>query len=162
MMALIKFYSKPYLHLSVCCLVLLFSQPVQAKEQINNVRIWLAPESTRLVFDLSGPVQHKIFTLKNPDRIVIDIQGASLTTELNKLDLASSPIKKLRAGNSQPLRIVFDLREPLKPSSFPLAPNNDYGHRLVVDLARISPAKVAQQRPIVKASTPSPSPCCDY
>ncbi|EPJ52692.1 MAG: N-acetylmuramoyl-L-alanine amidase [Osedax symbiont Rs2] len=140
-------------------MVLLFSQSVQAKEQVNNVRIWLAPESTRLVFDLSGPVQHKIFSLKNPDRIVVDIQGVSLKTDLNKLNLASSPIKKLRAGNSQPLRIVFDLDEPLKPSSFSLAPNNDYGHRLVVDLARINLAKVTQiQQPAVKVATPPSSP----
>jgi len=158
MIALIKFYSKSYLHFSVCCLVFLFSQSLQAKEQINNVRIWLAPESTRLVFDLSGPVQHKIFALKNPDRIVIDIQGVSVKTDLNKLNLVSSPIKKMRAGNSLPLRIVFDLREPLKPSSFSLAPNNDYGHRLVVDLARFNLAKVPQKQiPIVKAPESPPS-----
>ena len=157
MIALIKFYSKSYLHLSVCCLVLLFSQSAQAGQQINNVRIWLAPESTRLVFDLSGPVQHKIFALKNPDRIVIDIQGTNLKTNLNKLNLAESPIKKLRAGNSQPLRIVFDLLEPLKPTSFSLAPNNDYGHRLVVDLARINLAKVAEKQKPVAIVKPSPA-----
>ncbi|MEH6444036.1 MAG: N-acetylmuramoyl-L-alanine amidase [Oceanospirillaceae bacterium] len=113
---------------------------LQAQERINNVRIWLAPENTRLVFDLSGAVKHKIFSLKNPSRVVLDIQNVVLNVDLNKLVLSDSPIKKIRAGKGLPLRIVLDLSENLKPVSFALAPNKEYGHRLVVDLTRTGKA----------------------
>ena len=49
-----------------------------ADTKVNSVRLWRAPDNTRLVFDLSGPVQHSVFTLTAPDRLVIDINGASL------------------------------------------------------------------------------------
>jgi len=144
------------LQISILAVVLFSHTSLFAKQQINNVRIWLAPESTRLVFDLSGPVQHKIFSLKNPDRVVLDISAIDLKFNLDKLDLKNSPIKKIRVGNSQPLRIVLDLEEALKPISFSLVPNKDYGHRLVVDLARTGKAKADKKRqqsaPAIKPS----------
>lgn len=51
--------------------------------QVKSVRLWRAPDNTRLVFDLSGPVQHSVFTLTAPDRLVIDINGATLGAPLN-------------------------------------------------------------------------------
>jgi len=137
------------------------SLPLQAQEKINNLRVWLAPENTRLVFDLSGGVKHKIFTLKNPDRVVLDIEDVALNVDLAKVDLTKSPIKKLRAGSNQPLRIVLDLSEPLRPASFSLTPNGKYGHRLVVDLGRVLKAKTekAKVQPKVKpveVATPVP------
>ena len=53
-----------------------------AASQVKSVRLWRAPDNTRLVFDLSGPVQHSVFTLTAPDRLVIDINGASLAAPL--------------------------------------------------------------------------------
>jgi len=130
-----KIVNKFALLLTTCCLA--FSHmSLPAKEKINNLRIWLAPENTRLVFDLSGAIEHKIFTLKKPDRVVLDIQDVSLNVDFAQVDISKSPIQRLRTGKDQPLRIVLDLSEPLKPSSFSLAPNGNYGHRLVVDLGR--------------------------
>ncbi|EPN57764.1 N-acetylmuramoyl-L-alanine amidase, partial [Pseudomonas syringae pv. actinidiae ICMP 18807] len=54
-----------------------------AATQVRSVRLWRAPDNTRLVFDLSGPVQHSVFTLTSPDRLVIDINGATLGGPLN-------------------------------------------------------------------------------
>ncbi len=156
MVALLKLSIQKMLQISILAVVIFSHTSLFAKQQINNVRIWLAPESTRLVFDLSGPVQHKIFSLKNPDRVVLDISAIDLKFDLNKLDLKNSPIKKIRAGNGQPLRIVLDLEETLKPISFSLAPNKDYGHRLVVDLARTGKAKADKKKkknhPTIKPS----------
>ena len=111
-------------------------QAVAASSEVRGVRLWRAPDNTRLVFDLSGPVQHSVFTLAAPHRIVIDVVGASLRTPLDKLGLKGTPITSLRAAQRDPqtLRVVMDLTAEVTPKSFSLAPNQEYGHRLVVDL----------------------------
>ncbi len=103
--------------------------------EVRNVRLWQAPDNTRLVFDLSGPVAHKLFTLDDPERIVLDIEASSLVAGLDNLGLQGSPIGQLRSGkNGEDLRIVLDLTRKVRPKSFDLKPNQQYGHRLVVDL----------------------------
>lgn len=118
----------------VVCIVL----PLHAfaMTQINSVRLWRAPDNTRLVFDLTGPVEHSVFTLSAPDRIVIDIKQAKLLTQLNSLTGGKSPITQVRTGSQGPdqLRIVLDISSQVSPKSFTLTPNQQYGHRLVVDL----------------------------
>jgi len=106
-----------------------------AATQVKSVRLWRAPDNTRLVFDLSGPVQHSVFTLTSPDRLVIDINGATLSGPLN-VPTANTPINSVRAAQRTPtdLRVVVDLKKAVTPKSFVLAPNAQYGNRLVVDL----------------------------
>ncbi len=70
---------------------------VWAASDVRSVRLWRAPDNTRLVFDLSGPVQHSVFTLTAPDRIVIDISGAKLVTPLDKLALRQRSALQARA-----------------------------------------------------------------
>ena len=107
-----------------------------AMTQINSVRLWRAPDNTRLVFDLTGPVEHSVFTLSAPDRIVIDIKQTKLSAELKGLTGGNSPITQVRSGNREAdeLRIVLDISAQVTPKSFTLTPNQQYGHRLVVDL----------------------------
>ncbi len=107
-----------------------------APAEIRGVRVWQAPDSTRLVFDVSSPVEHKIFTLSNPDRIVIDLNNSRVKTSFDKLDLKQSTIKGIRSGKRKGngLRVVLDLSKKVQPKSFVLKPNQEYGHRLVVDL----------------------------
>lgn len=106
-----------------------------AATQVRSVRLWRAPDNTRLVFDLSGPVQHSVFTLTAPDRLVIDINGATLGGSLN-VATANTPITAMRSAQRTPtdLRVVVDLKKAVTPKSFTLAPNAQYGNRLVVDL----------------------------
>ncbi|WP_434608010.1 N-acetylmuramoyl-L-alanine amidase [Pseudomonas sp. R1-7] len=106
-----------------------------AETKVNSVRLWRAPDNTRLVFDLTGPVQHSVFTLTAPDRLVIDINGASLGAPLN-VPTANTPITAMRSAQRTPtdLRVVIDLKQAVTPKSFTLAPNAQYGNRLVVDL----------------------------
>ncbi|WLG98488.1 N-acetylmuramoyl-L-alanine amidase [Pseudomonas sp. Z1-14] len=106
-----------------------------AETKVNSVRLWRAPDNTRLVFDLTGPVQHSVFTLAAPDRLVIDINGASLGAPLN-VPTANTPITAMRSAQRTPtdLRVVIDLKQAVTPKSFTLAPNAQYGNRLVVDL----------------------------
>jgi len=106
-----------------------------AATQVKSVRLWRAPDNTRLVFDLSGPVQHSVFTLTSPDRLVIDINGATLGGPLN-VPMANTPITSMRSAQrtATDLRVVIDLKKAVTPKSFTLAPNQQYGNRLVVDL----------------------------
>lgn len=107
-----------------------------AASDVQSVRLWRAPDNTRLVFDLSGPVQHKVFTLTAPNRIVIDVDGGNLPKPFEQLPLKNTPISGLRAAkfDADTLRVVIDLSAQVTPKSFTLTPNQQYGHRLVVDL----------------------------
>ena len=107
-----------------------------AASDVRSVRLWRAPDNTRLVFDLSGPVKHSVFTLTAPNRIVIDINGAKLATNFKSLALKGTPITSVRSAqrSADDLRVVIDLSTVVTPKSFTLAPNQQYGDRLVVDL----------------------------
>lgn len=113
-----------------------FAAEVLAASDVRSVRLWRAPDNTRLVFDLSGPVQHSVFTLAAPNRIVIDVNGAKLATQFDNLALSNTPITGMRSAQRTPeqLRVVIDLSAAVTAKSFMLAPNQQYGHRLVVDL----------------------------
>ncbi len=128
-------------------LLVAFVTDAFAASQVKSVRLWRAPDNTRLVFDLSGPVEHSLFTLQSPDRLVIDINGATLAGPLN-LPIANTPITSVRSAQRTPtdLRVVIDLKKAVTPKSFALAPNQQYGNRLVVDLFD-NPADAAPQPP---------------
>lgn len=119
-------------------------QSVQAAS-LHAVRLWQAPDHTRLVFDLSGPVEHKLFSLENPHRLVIDINKTVLNADTTGLDFKGTGITGLRSAirNKTDLRIVIDLAQPRKPRSFMLGSNEQYGDRLVIDL--YEPAKSANK-----------------
>jgi len=67
------------------------SWPAQAV-QVDGVRLWRAPDHTRLVFDLSGPVEHKLFSLSSPERVVLDIADTRLKAGFADLELGNTPI----------------------------------------------------------------------
>ncbi|MCI0914330.1 N-acetylmuramoyl-L-alanine amidase [Pseudomonas putida] len=123
-----------------------------AVTQVKSMRLWRAPDNTRLVFDLSGPVQHSVFTLSAPDRLVIDINGATLAAPLN-VATSNTPISNVRSAQRTPndLRVVVDLKKSVTPKSFTLAPNAQYGNRLVVDL-------YDQEADAIAASAPAAPP----
>ncbi|MFF7707637.1 N-acetylmuramoyl-L-alanine amidase [Pseudomonas sp. NPDC007930] len=129
-----------------------FAAQAWAVTQVKSMRLWRAPDNTRLVFDLSGPVQHSVFTLTAPDRLVIDINGATLGGPINP-STANTPITSVRAAQRTPtdLRVVVDLKKAVTPKSFVLAPNQQYGNRLVVDL-------YDQAADAAEASAPTPPP----
>lgn len=126
----------------LCIGLVLNATPVLAagssasKTTINSVRLWRAPDHTRLVFDLSATVEHKIFTLDNPQRLVIDVKHTAFATKPSQLELANTPITELRSAqfDGDSLRIVLELREEINPRSFVLERNEQYGDRLVIDL----------------------------
>ncbi|RLK51185.1 N-acetylmuramoyl-L-alanine amidase [Alkalispirillum mobile] len=103
-----------------------------AQTEISGVRTSDSGDTTRVVFDLGGAVEHKVFTLQDPDRVVIDIAGASA----GDLSLAEAGVvQRLRTGSRDDgVRLVLDVSRQVRPRSFLVAPGGDRGHRLVVDL----------------------------
>ncbi len=104
--------------------------------EVHDVRLWRAPDHTRIVFDLTGPAEHSLVMLSNPNRIVLDIQNTKLRTDLARLKLANTPVASVRSGvlEGDNLRVVMEIRAPLDPRSFALTANAQAGDRLVVDL----------------------------
>jgi N-acetylmuramoyl-L-alanine amidase len=125
--------------------------------QVNGVRLWAAPDSTRVVFDVTGPVEHQLFTLKGPDRLVIDLKQARIDKALVKQLKSSGVVKGLRSGsrNKDDLRLVLDLASPVKPKSFVLKPNDQYGHRLVIDLFGAGQAKKREPKTVKAVTRPA-------
>ena len=104
--------------------------------EIENLRVWAGPDSTRAVLDLDERVEYRLFTLDNPARVVIDIEKAAASGELPFDPDRGGVIRGVRHGvrNGTDLRVVFDLESDAKPQSFLLDPAGAYGHRLVIDL----------------------------
>ena len=103
---------------------------------ILDVRLWRAPDHTRIVFDLSEPVAHSLLELSDPNRLVIDLSNADLKDALTDLPLEKTPIDRVRSAVRQgnDLRVVLDLNAKVRPKSFPLEANAQTGPRLVLDL----------------------------
>lgn len=122
--------------------------------EVHDVRLWRAPDHTRIVFDLDAPAQHKLITLTNPSRIVVDLPQTALKTDVAGLDWKSTPVARMRSGvrNGSDLRIVLDLNTEVDPRSFALKANDKTGDRLVLDLYD----KALQQTPVKKSVAQSP------
>ena len=110
--------------------------PSVVAAEINSVRLWRAPDNTRLVFDVGGAIEYKVFSLDNPHRLVIDITNITNQPSVAKLDFKNSPITKIRTAQRSPkdLRIVLDLKSAVNPKHFTLKANEQYSNRLVIDL----------------------------
>lgn len=127
----------------LCCLAM----PAWAGVDIEGVRIWPAPDHTRLVLDVGDAIEHNVFSLSGPSRLVIDLKNSQLKADFDSLDLKDSPIERIRSAsrNGNDLRVVLDLKSDIKPRSFQLEPNQKYGHRLVVDLIEEGARKAREE-----------------
>jgi N-acetylmuramoyl-L-alanine amidase len=104
--------------------------------EVHDVRLWRAPDHTRIVFDLTAPADHKLIVLDNPRRIVLDVADTRLKTSLDRLNLEGTPVKAVRSGvrEGDDLRVVLDMGAQVNPRSFDLKANEKAGDRLVLDL----------------------------
>jgi len=127
-----------WLRISVLCYAIGFSHAALAEVALQNLRTWHAPDRSRLVFDLSKPIEYKVFTLGAPDRLVMDLHDAVFRGRFPTAAELGPFATRLRMArhSATMLRFVLDLRTPVVPRSFLLAPNAGYGHRLVIDLER--------------------------
>ena len=113
--------------------------------QIRNARLWHSDDKLRLVFDLSGPVQYKTFSLSAAERLIIDLSSANLSGDFSQLALSNTVIRSIRSGpfGQGDTRIVLDLSGPVQLASFLLPPQDGQGHRLVLDLKTAVPLQMA-------------------
>lgn len=124
---------------------LLWISQAQAAVAISAVRIWPAQDYTRITIESSKAIRYKQFTIKNPERLVIDLEKVDINDILNslssKIDNDDPYIKSLRVGRFKPevVRLVLDLKSEIKPQLFNLKPVAEYGHRLVIDIFPAQP-----------------------
>ena len=109
--------------------------PANAVE-VDTVRLSQKQDKTRIVFDISGNIEHKVFQLDNPRRLVIDLANVSQKPSLKHLKLKRTPISKMRAAyrDGKNIRVVLDLKSAVTHKDFTLKANDKFGNRLVVDV----------------------------
>ena len=114
----------------------LLALSVRAGVNVENIRTWPAPDHTRVVLDLDHPTEYALFVLGGPDRVVVDLRDTRLVKRVPRANPADRLLAGIRAAPRKRtgLRVVLDLKQPVRPKSFLLKPNQKYGHRLVIDL----------------------------
>jgi N-acetylmuramoyl-L-alanine amidase len=132
---------KRYINKTVVFSVLLFSivsaSHVYAINSLDGVRVWPAPENTRVVFDLKNKPEYSYFVLSNPQRLVIDFKKTKSALSLNNISNNDNRVKKIRTSTAKiksSTRLVLELTDKYNLTVFSLAPAGQYGDRLVVDL----------------------------
>ena len=116
-----------------------------AAAQILAVRVWPAPDYTRVTLENDSALKATHFVVTDPQRLVVDIENLELNPTLKSLvaKIASNDpyIRQVRVGQNRPnvVRLVFDLKEAVKPQVFALAPVGAYQHRLIFDLYPVTP-----------------------
>ncbi len=128
-----------------------------AKVVVTDIRVAERGAGTRFVFDVSGRVHFKIFTLANPDRVVVDLPEIGWRLPARPLPRAIGSLEKLRYGLFKPgvSRVVMDVTGPVRvTASRLLAPRNGKQYRLVVDIARTT--KKTAKKTTIAALTPPP------
>lgn len=128
---------------SAAVLLLSVSRLGQAATQAASVlavRVWPSSDYTRITLESSEPLSFKTMRVKNPERLVVDLDGIELNKTLEslggKVDLDDPFIRQMRAARYKPgvVRLVLDLKAEAKPQVFSLPPAGEYKHRMVIDL----------------------------
>ncbi len=118
------------------------------QSSVLAVRVWPAPDYTRITLEHSDPLKYSYLQVKDPERLVLDLEGVEFNSVLQnlpgKISEADPYIKLIRAGRNKPgvVRLVIELKGPggtIRPQVFTLQPVGEYGHRLVVDLYPTEP-----------------------
>ena len=133
-----------------------------AEAQVISTRIWPARDYTRVTIESKNELKYTLFALKNPERLVLDFEGADLSPALaelhGKVTTGDPYIEKLRVGRNRPgvLRVVLDLKVEVNPQAFALKPIAEYSHRLVLDLyPLVAPDPLAA---LIEQSDKAPAP----
>lgn len=153
--------------LKLTALLCLFWLPSAfAEVAITSARIWPAQDYTRLTLESRQPIRYNLFSLKNPERLVVDLDDVEINPVLNelvgKIGNDDPYIKSVRIGRFKPgvVRLVLDLKAEVKPQLFSLQPVAEYGNRLVLDvypLVPIDPLMALAQQGETKLAASEPA-----
>ena len=133
------------LKLAILMILCWLPQQAHAAVAVSAARVWPAQDYTRLTLESKQAIRHNMFTVSNPERLVIDLEDVDLGDTLNgltKLVGEDDPyIKSVRVGRFKPdvVRLVLDLKSEVKPQLFVLKPVGEYGYRLVLDVYPMQP-----------------------
>jgi N-acetylmuramoyl-L-alanine amidase len=144
-------------HPVIAVLILLISVQSFAAE-VSGFRVWADPAKTRAVLDLDDKISYKLFTLDNPHRVVVDLQGSTIDIPLVLDREHAGVITGVRYGkpDKKTLRVVFDLNENVGLKSFLLDPTGQYSHRLVIDLySKSGQQKASMVKHVANISKPN-------
>ena len=125
--------------------LLLGTQQIARGASILAVRVWPAPEYSRVTIESDTKLVAKQFFVTTPPRLAVDIEGIDLSPELRELVAKVKPddpnIAGIRVGQNAPgvVRLVVDLKQAAQPQVFTLPPIAAYQHRLVFDLYPAEP-----------------------
>lgn len=144
----IKFY-----YLSLSAIVFILSpqySEAAAKIDVKGIRYWSSPDYTRVVIDLSGPVEFSKNRLSDPERLYFDLKNATITKEIKTiLPIGDGILKTVRAGQFNPdtVRVVLDLEEIADFNIFLL----DNPARLVIDVSgrEKKPRELAKRKIVI-------------
>ena len=140
-------------------LLSLLGHGVARAAQIVAVRVWPAKDYTRVTLENDSKLKATHFTIKDPHRLVVEIEGVDLDTKLKslvaKIQSNDPYIAQVRVGQNRPgvVRLVFDLKEEIQPQVFTLDPVGEYKHRLIFDLYPQTPSDPITEL-LKKGSTP--------
>jgi len=135
----------PFAVLVVLLLATLYPSFAAAQMQVTAARMWPSPEYTRVTIESTAPIQHTLFTVTDPFRLVVDLEGVEPTPALealgSRVESDDPHIRAIRVGRFKPgvLRIVFDLKAAARAEAFTLKPVGEYAHRLVLDIHPAQP-----------------------
>jgi len=156
-------------------LLMLWIPHAYANDTISSARIWPAEDYTRLTIESKNAIRHNMFTLSDPDRLVIDLERVELSDTLNELTSKISDndpyVKSMRIGRFKPgvVRLVLDLKSEVNPQLFVLKPVREYGFRLVLDIYPAHPIdpltalleQIESRSPAASSASASPEQSAD-
>ncbi|MGH8750184.1 MAG: N-acetylmuramoyl-L-alanine amidase [Burkholderiales bacterium] len=138
--------------------------PAAGAIEIVSARVWPAQDYTRLTIESNAPIAHNLFSIKNPERLVLDLENIELDAALENISAKIAPsdpyIRQVRVGRFKPgvVRLVFDLKAEVKPQVFVLKPVAQYAHRLVLDIyPAVDPLLALALKQDSKLGAPEPS-----
>ena len=134
------FYSQLFSKLTIFTLLLCGAISALAGNEVTSTRVWPAEDYTRVTFEADDVFKYQTLSLKNPERLVLDIENISLNNILKLLPLqilAADPyVQQVRIAQNQSnvVRVVVDLKQEVNFNVFVLSPVGEYQHRLVLDI----------------------------
>lgn len=150
----------------IVSVLLLCAAGVAQAASVKGVRLYRAEDHTRIVLDMDSPAQYTAVLAENPQRVILTVSASSLKSSLKSLSFAKTPIEIVRDSvvNKNDLRLVFDLRQPVRLKSFFLKKRDGNDDRLVLDFydapelmqakAEVA-AKPVQSKPVAIQAKPA-------
>jgi N-acetylmuramoyl-L-alanine amidase len=141
---------RAFIH-TLILLFALFATPAAQANEVKATRLWPSPEYSRITFELAEAASYKYFSLKNPERLVLDLEGVEPEGALLEMSARVTPqdpqIASIRVARNRPgvTRVVVELKTEIRPQVFALKPMGEYGHRLVLDVYPTSLEAVEKQ-----------------